>query len=49
MSDTCRRDTLWIPYGYRGHMGSGITLSINDGNRDVGVATIETLGVGWSE
>ena len=25
-----------MPYGYRGHMGSGITLSINDVNRDVG-------------
>ena len=36
MSDTCRRDTLWIPYGYRGHMGSGITIINADGNRDVG-------------
>ena len=35
MSDTYRRDTIWMPYGYRGHMGSVINLINNDVNTDV--------------
>ena len=44
MSDTCRRDTIWIPYGYRGHMGSGISLSIGEVKVMLGVTTNDTLG-----
>ena len=29
-------DTIWMTYGYRGHMGSGITIINADVNRDVG-------------
>ena len=44
MSDTYRRDTLWIPYGYRGHMGSGINLIISEVKVMLGAATCRTFG-----
>ena len=31
-------DTIWMTYGYRGHMGSVINLINNDVNSDVGSA-----------
>ena len=42
-------DTLWMTYGYRGHMGSGISLSIGEVKVMLGVTTNDTLGGGWTE
>ena len=36
-------DTLWMTYGYRGHMGSGISLSIGEVKVMLGVTTNDTL------
>ena len=50
MSGTYRRDTLWIPYGYRGHMGNVIKTSLIVTLLVVrGVTTNDTLGGGWTE
>ena len=37
-------DTLWMTYGYRGHMGSGISLSIGEVKVMLGVTTNDTIG-----
>ena len=42
-------DTIWMTYGYRGHMGSGISLSIGEVKVMLGVTTNDTLGGGWTE